>query len=110
MGLEDTIAETPGFVEMWRAGITRREIAERLGCHLWAVKKAARKLRLLHPNANEIGLLAVAPNNDEERLSQATLALAPSVAVRAYEVKRRALHAYSQDQPTPFGIRNYRNA
>ena len=39
----------------------------------------------------EVGLLVVAPSPEEEIVSQSTLALAPSVAVLANEVRQKPL-------------------
>ena len=50
----------------------------------------------------EVGLLVVAPSDEEEIISQSTLALAPSVAVLANEVRRKAIAAYTSGKRSPY--------
>jgi hypothetical protein len=95
MRLHERLAATAGFVEMWRSGMGSQEMARRLGYSVSTIRRGARYLRILHQMARPTkngGVLGEAPSDDEERLSQATLALAPSVAARAAEVK--ALRMY----------------
>ncbi len=74
-----------------------------MGCSRPAVREAARKLGQMTPRAPaEVGLLAVAPSPQEEIVSQSTLALAPSVAVLANEVRRKAIAAYSRGERSPY--------
>jgi len=74
-----------------------------MGVSRTAVREAARKLRALTPKApQEVGLLVVAPSNEEEIISQSTLALAPSVAVLANEVRRKAIAAYAAGERSPY--------
>jgi len=51
---------------------------------------------------SEVGLLVVAPSDEEEIISQSTLALAPSVAVLANEVRRKAIAAYAAGRRSPY--------
>lgn len=95
--------ERDGAVELIRAGLTCTDIARRMGCCKKTVRNAKRKLGLVTPLAPaEAGILACAPTPDEERISQCTLALAPSVAVLAEEVKRNAIAAYVQGKRSPY--------
>ena len=95
--------ERPHVVELIRSGLSTTEIARRMECCPKTIRNAKRKLGLLTPSAPaEIGLLAVAPNPAEERLSQSTLALAPSVAVLAAEVRKNAIAAYMRGEPSPY--------
>ena len=74
-----------------------------MGCSRHAVREAARKLNALTPRApQEVGLLVVAPSDEEEIISQSTLALAPSVAVLANEVRRKAIAAYKAGERSPY--------
>jgi len=54
------------------------------------------------PEPGSVGLLVAAPSPEEERLSQSTLALAPSVAVLASQVKKRVFAAYRRGEPNPY--------
>lgn len=56
----------------------------------------------------EVGLLLTAPTPEEEVISQSTLALAPSVAVLAREVRRRAIAAYTKGERSPYSRKIYR--
>ena len=97
------VAERDGFLELVRSGISLHEVARRMGCSRAAVREAARKLRALTPKApQEVGLLVVAPSDEEEIISQSTLALAPSVAVLANEVRRKAIAAYTAGERSPY--------
>jgi hypothetical protein len=60
-------------------------------CTRDAVRKAARQLGRLTPAPENVGELLVAPSDEEEQLSQSTLALAPSVAVLAKQVKAKII-------------------
>ena len=74
-----------------------------MGCSRSAVRKAARKLGEMTPQAPaEVGMLVVAPSPEEEIVSQSTLALAPSVAVLANEVRRKAIAAYTAGERSPY--------
>jgi hypothetical protein len=73
-----------------------------MDCTRDAVRKAARQLGRLTPAPENVGLLVVAPSDDEEQLSQATLALAPSVAVLAKEVKQKSFAAYARGERSPY--------
>jgi len=70
------LAERDGFLELVRSGISLHEVARRMGCSRHAVREAA--------------------------LSQSTLALAPSVAVLANEVRRKAIAAYTAGKRSPY--------
>lgn len=60
-------------------------------------------MKVYTPKApNEVGPLIDAPSLEEEYLSQGTLALAPSVAVLAAEVKRNAIAAYMRGERSPY--------
>ena len=97
------VAERDGFLELVRSGISLHEVARRMGVSRTAVREAARKLRALTPKApQEVGLLVVAPSDEEEIISQSTLALAPSVAVLANEVRRKAIAAYTAGKRSPY--------
>jgi len=100
------LVERDGFVELFRSGISIHEIARRMGCCRQTVRKAARKLGEMTPREPaEVGLLVVAPSPEEEIVSQSTLALAPSVAVLANEVRRKAIAAYSRGERSPYSRR-----
>lgn len=97
------LVERDGFLELVRSGISVHEVARRMGCSRAAVRNAARKLRALTPRApQEVGLLLVAPTDEEEIISQSTLALAPSVAVLANAVRKNAIQAYRDGQRSPY--------
>ena len=97
------VAERDGFLELVRSGISLHEVARRMGVSRTAVREAARKLDALTPKApQEVGLLVVAPSDEEEIISQSTLALAPSVAVLANEVRRKSIAAYTAGERSPY--------
>lgn len=96
------LIERDGFVELVRAGVSVHEIARRMGCGRQTVRKAARQLGRMTPEPGAVGLLVAAPSPEEERLSQSTLALAPSVAVLAGQVKKRVFAAYRRGEPNPY--------
>jgi hypothetical protein len=80
-----------------------------MGCSRAAVRNAARKLDALTPrDPQQVGLLLEAPTDEEEIISQSTLALAPSVAVLAREVRRRAIAAYTKGERSPYSRKLYR--
>jgi len=97
------LAQRDGFLELVRSGISLHEVARRMGVSRAAVREAARKLGEMTPQApSEVGLLVVAPSPEEEIVSQSTLALAPSVAVLANEVRRKAIAAYAAGRRSPY--------
>ena len=102
MSLQNELANSPKFLDLWRAGVRVRDIAKQFGCSLCTAKNAGRQLQILHPNANYLGDLAVAPSAAEEALSRNRLALAPSVAARAEQVKRECYIAMREGRPSPF--------
>jgi hypothetical protein len=73
-----------------------------MDCTRDAVRKAARQLGRLTPAPENVGELLVAPSDEEEQLSQSTLALAPSVAVLAKEVKQKSFAAYARGERSPY--------
>jgi len=96
------LIERDGFCMLVRDGISVHEIARRMECSCGAVRAAARKLGRITPVAENVGLLVVAPTDEEEKLSQATLALAPSVAVLAKQVKQRSFDAIRRGERSPY--------
>lgn len=95
--------QRPYVVELIRSGLSTTEIARRMDCCPKSIRNAKRQLGLLTPaEPAEVGVLAVAPNDAEERLSQSTLALAPSVAVLAAEVRKNAIAAYMRGERSPY--------
>jgi transposase-like protein len=92
-----------GFLELLRSGISVREVARRMGCSRTAVQIAARQLNALTPrDPQQVGLLLEAPSDEEEIISQSTLALAPSVAVLADAVRKNAIAAYRDGRRSPY--------
>jgi transposase-like protein len=92
-----------GFLELVRSGISVHEVARRMGCSRAAVRIAARKLNALTPrDPQQVGVLLEAPSDEEEIISQSTLALAPSVELLAREVRRRAIAAYIRGERSPY--------
>lgn len=102
MSLQNELANSPRFVDLWRAGVRVRDIAKQFGCSTYTAKNAGRQLQILHPNANYLGDLAVAPSDAEEAMSQNRLALAPSVAERAEKIKRECFMAMCEGRPSPY--------
>jgi hypothetical protein len=100
--MDRPLIERDGFCLLVRDGISVHEIARRFECSCGAVRAAARKLGRITPAPENVGLLVVAPSDDEEQLSQATLALAPSVAVLAKQVKERSFDAIGRGERSPY--------
>lgn len=97
------LVERDGFLELVRSGISVHEVARRMGCSRAAVRNAARKLDALTPrDPQQVGLLLEAPTDEEEIISQSTLALAPSVAVLADAVRKNAIAAYRDGRRSPY--------
>jgi len=100
------LVERDGFLELVRSGISVHEVARRIGCSRAAVRNAARKLEAMTPREPaQVGLLLEAPTPEEEVISRSTLALAPSVAVLAHEVRKKAIAAYTAGQRSPYSRR-----
>lgn len=102
MSLQNELANTPLFVALWKSGVRVRDIARHFGCSTYTAKNAGRQLRILHPNANHLSDLAVAPSSSEEQISQESLNLAPSVATRAQQIKLECYQAMCEGRPSPF--------
>ena len=100
--MAEQLIERDGFCLLVRDGISVHEIARRFECSCSAVRKAARQLGRLTPAPENVGLLVVAPSDEEEQLSQSTLALAPSVAALAKQVKQRSFAAYARGERSPY--------
>jgi transposase-like protein len=96
------LIERDGFCLLVRSGVSVHEIARRMDCTRDAVRKAARQLGRLTPAPENVGELLVAPSDEEEQLSQSTLALAPSVAVLAKQVKQRSFDAIRRGERSPY--------
>jgi transposase-like protein len=96
------LIERDGFCLLVRSGVSVHEIARRMDCTRDAVRKAARQLGRLTPAPENVGELLVAPSDEEEQLSQSTLALAPSVAVLATQVKQRSFEAIRRGERSPY--------
>jgi len=98
--------QRPGFLELVRSGMSVHEVARRMGCSRATVRNAARKLEAMTPREPaQVGLLLEAPTPEEEVISRSTLALAPSVAVLAQEVRRKAIAAYTAGKRSPYSRR-----
>lgn len=102
MSIQADMANSSEFITLWRNGCSVRDIAKRYGCSACTVKKAARQLRITHPNANELGFLATAPSYSEELQSMESLDLAPSVARRAEQIKLDCFVAMQEGKPSPY--------
>jgi len=100
--MDRPLIERDGFCLLVRDGISVHEIARRFECSCSAVRAAARKLGRITPVAENVGELLVAPSDEEEQLSQSTLALAPSVAALAKQVKQRSFAAYARGERSPY--------
>ena len=96
------LIERDGFCLLVRSGVSVHEIARRMECSRDAVRKAARQLGRLTPAPDKVGELLVAPSDEEDQLSQSTLALAPSVAVLAKEIKQKSFDAIRRGERSPY--------
>ena len=96
------------FTDIWNSGDSLAVVAQRLGCNRKAVQKAARALGLTHPKILEQQAMDAAPSEAEEILSRESLALAPSVAAIAEEVKQEMLDAMREGRQSRFTLRTYK--
>ena len=108
MSLVSDLAARPDFESIWNSGISLADIALRLGCNRQTAQKAARKLGLVHPKVLEMRAMDRAPSEAEELLSQESLDLAPTVAVRAEMVKQEMFDSMREGRPSKYTLRLYR--
>lgn len=99
----NALVENEEFLKLVEAGVSTREITRILRCDRTRVREARRYLNAepTMPSASN-GILAEAPNAEEEWISSQHLTLAPSVAIIAAEVRRNALSAYARDEQSPY--------
>jgi len=102
VSLRSRLAKRRTFIDLWNSGARISDIAKRYGCSHETVKLAGKQLGKRHPNANELGYLAMAPSSEEEQISQDFLELAPSVARRAERIKMLCQRAMERGEPSPF--------
>lgn len=99
----NALVENEEFLKLVEEGASTREITRLLRCDRSRVRDARRYLNAepVSPAASN-GILAEAPNVEEEWMSSQFLTLAPSVAIIAEEVRRNSLAAYAREEQSPY--------